>query len=187
MADFSQLAVQCGASVNPQTLRALAHIESSFNPYAIAVVNGRLDAQPKNLADAVRAVEQLEREGKNYSVGFMQVNKHNFKKYGLTIQSAFDGCTNVRTGSKILEACYVNASKTERNNQVALRRAFSCYYSGNFIRGFQPENGKSSYVDKVVGTALGPNAVKGMPISKRHSDRPVWATPDFLATNQFQN
>lgn len=187
MADFSQLALQCGSSVNPQTLRALAHIESSFNPFAIAVVNGRLDSQPKSLAEAVAAVERLERGGKNYSVGYMQVNKHNFKKYGLTVQKAFDGCTNIRTGSKILEACYVSASKTERNSQVALRKALSCYYSGNFIRGFQPENGKLSYVDKVVGRALGPEVSKGLPPTRTQKNGPLWATPDFLATKRYQN
>ena len=188
MADFSQLALQCGATVNTQTLHALATIESSFNPYAIAVVNGRLEKQPRNLDEAVAQVERLEREGKNYSVGYMQVNKTNFKRFGLTSQSAFDGCTNIKAGSKILEKCYLDASKKEHNNQVALRKAFSCYYSGNFIRGFQPENGKPSYVDKVVGIGLGPAIVNGVPKpSKRPSNIPIWATPEFLAANQHQN
>ena len=44
---FSQLAEQCGRDVHPDTLQAVARVESQFNPYAIGVVKGALKRQPE--------------------------------------------------------------------------------------------------------------------------------------------
>ncbi|EPT7341098.1 hypothetical protein ACVR8P_005750 [Pseudomonas aeruginosa] len=42
MLDFMVLAQQCAPTVAPQTMAAVVQVESSFNPYAIGVVGGRL-------------------------------------------------------------------------------------------------------------------------------------------------
>lgn len=39
---FNRLAEQCGRDVHPDTLQAVARVESRFNPYAIGVVRGAL-------------------------------------------------------------------------------------------------------------------------------------------------
>jgi len=39
---FNQLAEQCGSTVHPDTLQAVARVESKFNPYVIGVVGGAL-------------------------------------------------------------------------------------------------------------------------------------------------
>ena len=49
---FSQLAQQCGKDVHPDTLQAVARVESQFNPYAIGVVKGALPRQPRSMAEA---------------------------------------------------------------------------------------------------------------------------------------
>lgn len=48
MLDFMVLAQQCAPTVAPQTMAAVVQVESSFNPYAIGVVGGRLQRQPKS-------------------------------------------------------------------------------------------------------------------------------------------
>lgn len=153
--EFLALAQQCAPTVHVQTMRAVVGIESSFNPFAIGVVGGRLKRQPRSLPEAIATAENLQRLGYNFSVGYAQVNRYNFGKYGLTLQSAFDGCRNLRAGSGILQACFRDAKKKFPVEQQALRAAFSCYYSGNFLRGFRPDRaGDISYVDKVVRKAL---------------------------------
>ena len=82
--------------------------------------------------------------GWNYSVGLDQINKANFARYGLTFETAFEPCANLRAMQAILGDCFGRAS-ARAEPQVALRQAFSCYYSGNFQTGFQ-----HGYVQKVV-------------------------------------
>lgn len=132
MLDFMVLAQQCAPTVAPQTMAAVVQVESSFNPYAIGVVGGRLQRQPKSQAEAVATAKALEAAGWNFSVGVAQVNRYNLPKYSLTYEEAFEPCANVRVGSKILEDCYTRAlPRTEGDRQRALHSAFSCYYSGD--------------------------------------------------------
>jgi type IV secretion system protein VirB1 len=154
--DFTSLSMQCAPTVHVHTMRALVKVESSFRQFAIAVVDGPQVRHPRSLKEAVATLEDLHRKGYNYSVGYAQVNKINFQKYKLTLQTAFDPCTNLRAGSKILESCFVSAGRKYKDEQTRLRAAFSCYYSGNFLRGFRPDRkGVPSYVDKVVTAAIG--------------------------------
>lgn len=140
---------QCAPNVAPETLRTVIAIESSGNPYAIAIVGQRVTTPPKTEKNAIDMTKALEAQGLNYSVGLMQINKSNFARYGLTIDTAFDVCKNLNVGARILESCFMSAKKTaSKSDQLALRHALSCYYSGNFTRGYVKENGKS-YLDKV--------------------------------------
>ena len=155
MIEVMALAQQCAPYVAPETVVAIARVESSFNPYAIGVVGGALKRQPTTKAEALAAVRELERQGRNFSVGITQVNRYNLPKYGLTYEQAFEPCQNIKVGGKILQECYARAMPTHGHPQRALRAAFSCYYSGNFIRGFRPDSpGQPSYVQKVVAAAL---------------------------------
>lgn len=149
-----QLAAQCAPNVAPETMEAIVRVESSNNPYAIGVVGGALPRQPRSKAEALAAVSELERQGKNFSMGLAQINRHNLPHYGVTYEEVFDSCTNLRVGGQILEECYRRAGPNHPGPQAALRAALSCYYSGNFVRGFKPDKpGDPSYVDKVVAAA----------------------------------
>lgn len=154
MLDFLALAQECAPTVAPQTMAAVVNVESGYKPFAIGVVGGRLARQPANKEEAVATAIALADAGWNFSVGAAQVNRHNLPKYNISYAQAFDACTNLRVGSKILEECYVRAAKGPRDAQAALQAAISCYYSGNFTRGFRPdEAGKPSYVQKVLASA----------------------------------
>ena len=162
--DFAPMAQQCAPDVHPDTLQRIVHVESSYNPYTIGVVGAHLDRQPRNRAEAIATADWLEHNGYNYSAGLAQVNKTNFAKYGLSRETAFDACTNLRAGGEILKECFKRASKSYRDEQVALRAAFSCYYSGNFFTGF-----KQGYVLKIVSansgvkSSLAMSGVNGIP------------------------
>lgn len=152
MLEFLALAQECAPTVAPQTMAAIVQVESSFNPYAIGVVGGRLERQPRNQQEAVATAQALHDADWNFSVGAAQVNRYNLPKYNLSYEQAFDPCESLRVGSLILEDCYTRALPTvDGDEQRALQSAFSCYYSGNFTRGFLPdEQGAPSYVEKVV-------------------------------------
>lgn len=127
-------------SVPKEVMQHVVHVESSRNPFAIGVVGGYLARQPKSLDEALAAVRQLKEEGYNFSVGIAQVNRYNLAKYGLnTYADAFDVCSNLRAGSRILRECYDRAQDWGK--------AFSCYYSGNFATGFD-----HGYVQKIFAS-----------------------------------
>ena len=44
-------------------MQHVMRVESSFNPYAIGVVGGRLERQPRNLPEAVATARMLEKNG----------------------------------------------------------------------------------------------------------------------------
>ncbi|MEX3985948.1 lytic transglycosylase domain-containing protein [Paraburkholderia sp. EG287A] len=177
MLDFNQLAQQCAPSVHPVTMQAIARTESGFNPYAIGVVGGHLARQPRDSEEAVATARALDARGINFSVGLGQVNRFNLGRYGLTYETGFDPCANLRAGSAILHACYQRASAAYGPGQRALRAAISCYYSGNFVGGERAQSSGSSYVQRVIANAAsmaGPvDMVPAIPVIMNRPARPI--------------
>lgn len=147
--DFDSLAASCAPGVAPSTLRAMARVESSFNPHAIGVVGGRLSRQPRNLPEAMNTAKSLQNQGIRFSAGLIQIYVKNWPTYNLDHETVFDPCQNMRAAAGIISDCYRRASLKSSNPQVALRHAFSCYYSGNFVTGYS-----HGYVQKVVSAGL---------------------------------
>jgi type IV secretion system protein VirB1 len=141
---LAALLLSCAPLVAADTASALIQVESGGNPYAIGVVGGALVRQPRTLAEAVATVKALDAGGWNYSVGLGQINKANWPRYGLTAQTAFEPCANLQAMQGILGDCFGRAT-ARKPAQQALRDAFSCYYSGNFMTGH-----RHGYVDKVL-------------------------------------
>lgn len=140
----------CAPEVSTETMAAVVQVESGWNPLAIGVVGARLKTPPATLEEAVFFSEQLEELGKTFSVGIAQINRKNLPRLGLTYEQAFEPCTNLQAASKILVSCYARARKQASTEQEALEDALSCYYSGNFERGYQRgPKGEPSYVEKV--------------------------------------
>ena len=149
MLDLPALVLACAPAIAPDTMLAVIGVESSGNPYAIGVVDGRLERQPETLAEAVSTMRALEAAGWNYSVGLAQVNRQHFERFGFDDAGAFDACANVAAGAEILAECYGRA-RAGRDEQPALRAALSCYYSGTFTVGQRPEADGTSYVDRIM-------------------------------------
>lgn len=150
--DFAALAELCAPNIGPGTLERIAAVESSFNPYAIGVVRGRLQRQPRNHAEAVATARSLEDEGYDYSAGLVQINRSNFGRFGLTHESVFDPCINLRVGASIFHDCFKRAG----SSPTQIGDALSCYYSGNFKTGY-----RHGYVDKVLKAGAGSPGPEG--------------------------
>jgi type IV secretion system protein VirB1 len=147
---FLALALECAPQVHADTARALVSVESALNPWAIGVVGGALLRQPRNRAEALATAKALRDAGWNFSVGLGQINVGNFERLGLSLESAFEPCANLAAMQTVLGECFDRASgnASKAVDQVALRQALSCYYSGNFATGF-----RHGYVRKVMVAA----------------------------------
>lgn len=149
-------------AVPTDVMHHVVRVESSFNPFAIGVVGGRLARQPRTLPEALATARMLESRGYNFSVGLAQVNRHNLRKYGLaTYAQAFEACANVRAGSRILAECNARA-------RGDWGKSFSCYYSGNFSTGF-----RDGYVGRVFASMAQPAPrAAAIPVIDRPPPRP---------------
>ena len=148
---FVALVMACAPQVHADTARALVSVESAFNPWAIGVVGGVLDRQPRYRAEAVATARALHAAGWNFSLGLGQINLQNLPRLGLTIDTAFEPCANLAAMQRVLTECFTRAQASVTHGsaaQPALRRALSCYYSGNFATGF-----RHGYVAKVIAAS----------------------------------
>jgi type IV secretion system protein VirB1 len=140
----------CDPYAQSQLERSLVHTESSGNEFAIGVVGGHLVRQPRNQTEAIATATSLEAHGFDFSVGCRQVNRANLHRYGLTLQTAFDPQANAMAGRDIYHECLRRAKTSSHEDDMAVRAALSCYYSGNFTAGLRKEGNQPSYVDKVL-------------------------------------
>ena len=144
---FLTVAIQCAASIHPSTAFDVARTESGFNPYAIAEMvpgsNRVISHMPVTRAEATRIAARLAAKGRRYSVGLMQITSSNFRHYGVTASDLFTPCINLSVFERILTDCYVRGG--------SLKRALSCYYSGNFETGQRSETsfGNTSYIQRI--------------------------------------
>lgn len=161
------LLASCAPLVAPATAQALIQVESAANPWAIGVVGGALIRQPRTQSEAVATAQALQAQGWNFSVGLAQINRHNFQRLGLDLQSAFEPCANLAAMEAVLEECFQRALNRRAEapqaspEQTALRRALSCYYSGNFSTGFR--HGYVAKVQAAVRADTQPAATPPMP------------------------
>jgi len=156
---FLLLALACAPQVHSTTAHALVSVESAFNPWAIGVVGGHLQRQPRHRTEALSTAQALQAAGRNFSVGLGQINLGNFQRLGLSLESAFEPCSNLAAMQSVLSECFERAQRKSprtSGDQAALRAALSCYYSGDFSTGF-----RHGYVRKVVAAARTP-----LPISQ---------------------
>ena len=150
---FIALAMQCAATVHPDTAMDVVRVESGLNPYAIAEIipkeqrikDGKsvITHLPNNKKDALSIVRNIELKKRRYSVGLMQITSTNFDKFNVDAEKLFNPCTNLTVFEKILTDCYTRGK--------TLKNALSCYYSGNFNTGEKKESevNKTSYVERI--------------------------------------
>ncbi|QHP79826.1 transglycosylase [Pectobacterium odoriferum] len=150
---FLVAAMQCAATIHPSTAFDVAKVESSFNPYAVAEIVPKeerapdsisvISHQPTSKQAAVNTINRVKEKGRRYSVGLMQITSTNFRHYGVTAHDLLDPCINLSIFERILTDCYQRGG--------TLKRALSCYYSGNFDTGQQPESAfnQTSYIQRI--------------------------------------
>lgn len=146
---FDSLARQCAPSVHPNTLAAVIKTESSFRRFAINI-NGdqQLPRQPSSEGEAIATAEYLAASGYNFDAGLGQINSANVAAFGMAWPEVFEPCANLGAAARVLTECFVRASNGEPDQQAALRKALSCYNTGNFTRGH-----RNGYVARVERSA----------------------------------
>lgn len=158
---LSALLTACAPQVHPATATAVIAVESAGDPHAIGVVGSTLVRQPANRGEAIATARALQAQGWNFSVGLAQINLRNFARLGLTLESAFEPCTNLGAMQTVLGECFEQARAADRSASSRLRDALSCYYSGNDRTGY-----RHGYVRRVVLAAV---AAPALPIRKERT------------------
>ncbi len=141
---------KCSSRVHPITLQAIIKTESNKNPLAIGLNDGfSLRHQPRDIAQAIRWVNELEDQGRNIDIGLGQINIKNIHHYGLHGRDALNPCINIQLMEKILLRNYQNAEHKSQNlTKITIYQAISAYNTGNFHSGFN-----NQYVWRVVANS----------------------------------
>lgn len=154
------LALQCAPAVHHDTVLDVARTESGLNPFAIAEIIPKderatteksvITHMPATKEEAMKIVNAIEKKGRRYSVGLMQITSTNFSQYYTTAEKLFSPCDNLKVAEKIMLDCWQRSGK--------LKNALSCYYSGDPMIGQKREKefSDTSYVERIAGKPLEP-------------------------------
>lgn len=155
------LSTQCAPGVSPDTMAAVAHAESRFDPLAIGVNRGTPVRQPRTAEEAARTAHRLIASGASIDLGLAQINSGNLAWLGLSVEAAFDPCRNLAAAARLLRGGFRPASTTPGDRQRALRVALSRYNTGDPERGL-----RNGYVARVEASAARLGLVAGsFPVS----------------------
>ena len=147
MKDLAALIVACAINTHPTTVSQVIRVESGGNTLAVNI-NGPIKARSANsFNEAVARARLGLASGYSVDVGLMQINSANFRRFGLTVESAFDPCKNISAGSTILLENYTAAKASMGPGQPALLSALSRYNTGSPSRGFS-----NGYVARYIST-----------------------------------
>ena len=119
----------CAPEVAPVTMAAIIGTESSGWPWTINI-NGlpggsmRFSTKQAAIAAATRYILM----GYKVDMGIAQVDSENLSWLGLSVQQAFNPCSNLKAAQKILIGAYRQAGA---NGTQSLDGAFQAYNSGN--------------------------------------------------------
>ena len=134
------IAAKVVPSVAPDTIVALAQLESSLDPLSLHDNTTGKRYAPESKAAAVSLATELLSKQHSVDVGIMQVNSANFAAVGLSIDDAFDMEKSMRAGGVILleayRRCRGEEATSATSRATALRCAASIYNTGNELRGF---------------------------------------------------
>lgn len=162
----------CAPTVAPETMVAVIRVESEGDPFRIGVNSGgAIRRQPSNAADAIATARGLLRRGANFDAGLMQINSANFARLGLTPETVFDPCTNLRAGARVLTDNYGRARDAGHANP--LQAAISEYNTGSRSRGLS--NGYVGRVYAAAATGNAPLTAAARPANVRITTGPVSA------------
>ena len=171
---FQAVAENCASSVNPDILSGLVSVESRFHPYAIGVGGSNpRSIFPSTKSEAIATAKKLIANGERFDVGIAQINIQNFDWLNLTLDDAFDVCTNLTAAETVLREAYDRARAAGESKSDALRITISTYNTGHSTRGVS-----NGYVDKVMRDSgdrvTASPAIVSKPASKPEPQTPNW-------------
>lgn len=115
-ARLQSLAIRRTPDVHSQTMLVIVKHESIGNPYAINV-NKRTgkNPSPRSQSEASTVATRLVFSGQNNDMGLGQINSSHLTNLGLSVESLFDPCTNLRVASSVLVDNYVRETNGSCN------------------------------------------------------------------------
>lgn len=149
-ASFNQLASSCAPGSDISTLRAVASVESHFNPFAVRDNTTRESWAPYSIDTAASIAKDRLNKGHSVDVGLMQINSANFAALGIVVDDAFDACHSLAAAHRILSSAFA-AGSHETERQAALLIALSRYNTGKPLTGIA-----NGYANQVVAAQSAP-------------------------------
>jgi type IV secretion system protein VirB1 len=160
VAAITALAQQCASEVATEAVVPLVVTESGGDDLSISVNHGPR-VRAGSVAQGAALVRRYMAQGYTVDVGLAQINSANFAWLGVTVEQAFDPCTNLRLASAMLQEGYGLASR-HYTGLDAISATYSLYNTGTLTRGF-----RNGYVGRVwsaasdLGTIQAPPAIPG--------------------------
>lgn len=169
IAAITMLAQQCAPEIATEAVVPLVVTESGGDGLAININKGPR-VRAASIADGAALVRRYMAAGYTVDVGLAQVNSANFARLGVTVEQAFDPCTNLRLASSILRAGYGLAIQ-HYTGLDAISATYSLYNTGTLTRGF-----RNGYVGRVWSAASGMGTIQTPPPIPGSASAPT-ATP----------
>jgi type IV secretion system protein VirB1 len=133
-ASFNQLASSCAPGVEIPTLRAVAAVESHFDPLAVRDNTTHESWTPSSLSAAAALAKDRLKVGHSVDIGLMQINSGNLASLGMRVEDAFDACHSLDAAHRILQTAFA-AGSSESERQAAILIALSRYNTGRSLAG----------------------------------------------------
>ncbi len=127
-------------------MSAVVRVESGGDQLALHDNTSRRSFAPDGPEEAAAWANQLIALGHSVDVGLSQINSANLPGLRLSVEAAFEPCTNLRAGATILGGDYAAASQRFGPGQRALRHALCAYNTGSFFAG-------QGYVNAILAAA----------------------------------
>lgn len=171
-ASFSQLASSCAPGVAVSTLRAVASVESHFDPLAIRDNTTHESWAPSSISAAGALAKNRLNQGHSIDIGLMQINSVNLASLGMGVEDAFNACHSLDAAHRILLAAFA-AGSSESERQAAILITLSRYNTGKTLAGIA--NGYASEVMSAESATLtGKQAHQNAPNISPQWD--IWGT-----------
>ena len=156
VAAITVLAQQCAGEVATEAVVPLVVTESGGDDLSINVNRGPR-VRVGSVAEGAGLVRRYMAQGYTVDVGLAQINSANFARLGVTVEQAFDPCTNLRLASTLLQEGYGLASR-HYSGLDAISATYSLYNTGTLTRGF-----RNGYVGRVWSAASGMGSIQAPP------------------------
>lgn len=156
VAAITVLAQQCASEVATEAVVPLVVTESGGDDLSINVDRGPR-VRAGSVAEGAALVRRYMAQGYTVDVGLAQINSANFSRLGVSVEQAFDPCTNLRLASSLLQEGYGLASR-HYSGLDAISATYSLYNTGTLTRGF-----RNGYVGRVWSAASDLGTIQAAP------------------------
>jgi len=167
-ASFDQIASSCAAGVAVPTLRAVAAVESHFDPLAIRDNTTHESWTPSSRGAAAALAKDRLKLGNSVDIGLMQINSANLASLGMEVEDGFDACHSLDAARRILQTAF-SAGSSEAERQAAILITLSRYNTGRPLAGIA-----NGYADQVI-SAQHTHVTNTLALQNSPSAPPQWA------------